>query len=101
MMPKLVVDAGPHARAHLYAIVRVDGLDAAADGPWESRITVKEVVLDADHAAAEVRRLNDLNRDKDCYYFWTITRLKGYAVEGPAVSPQAVTPAVGPERAEV
>jgi hypothetical protein len=75
-----LIEAPPRLRAHLYAIVRVE-LDAGDETPWEHRITVKEIVADADQADAEVRRLNELNRDKKCYYFSTITRLKGYTIE--------------------
>jgi hypothetical protein len=75
-----LIEAPPRLRAHLYAIVRIE-TDAGDDVPWEHRVTVKEIVADASQAEAEVRRLNELNRDKNCYYFSTITRLNGYTVE--------------------
>lgn len=60
---------------HLFAILRYE-VDADASWPIESRITVKKVVMDADHAAQEAKRLNELNQDKGAYYFVQITRLE-------------------------
>ena len=41
----------------------------------EMSFTVKEIVSTEAIAEAEVKRLNDLNADKDCRYFWQTTRL--------------------------
>ena len=61
----------------LYAVVRVDKPFPSfvyEDMPiW---ITVKEVTWDEEFARSEVDRLNELNADKECYYYWTITRLR-------------------------
>jgi hypothetical protein len=54
-----------------YAIIRLD-LDMSAE---EDRFTVKRVVWSQDEAAAEVARLNEVNADKDCRYFWQYTRV--------------------------
>jgi hypothetical protein len=40
-----------------------------------SSVTVKEVFLDRKLAEAEVERLNELNSEKSCRYFWQYTRL--------------------------
>ncbi len=73
---------------HAYAIVRFDA--TAGDGvPLELRITVTKVVHDGNHADAEVRRLNELNRDKGACYFAQITRLERTPVaESESVSVQ-------------
>jgi hypothetical protein len=54
-----------------YAIVRVDH-DAPTD---EDRFTVRRIVWDEQLAESEVRRLSDLNADKNCSYFWQYTRV--------------------------
>ena len=59
---------------HLYAVIRVDK-DYSESEPWESRISVKEVVLTPEEAEKEVERLNQLNGLKNDYYFWQTTRL--------------------------
>jgi len=56
--------------------------------PPELRITVKKIVFDAEFAESEVRRLNELNRDKGCHYFSQITRVQRN------VSPDVESPAV-------
>ena len=56
---------------HVYAIVRYDRFQE----PSEQSFTVKEVVRTQAMAEAEVDRLNDLNADKNCTYFWQVTRL--------------------------
>lgn len=56
---------------HVYAIVRFD-----RDMPsWENSFTVKEIVRTQDIAESEVKRLNEVNADKNCLYFWQTTRL--------------------------
>jgi hypothetical protein len=54
-----------------YAIIRVD-LDVTDD---EVRFTVRRVVWDEETAESEVGRLQDLNREKTCRYFWQYTRV--------------------------
>lgn len=56
---------------HVYAIVRFDRF---ADTP-ENSFTMKEIVRSQAIAESEVNRLNEVNADKDCMYFWQTTRL--------------------------
>jgi hypothetical protein len=49
--------------------------------PIDLRITVKKVVVDPQHAEAEVKRLNELNKDKGSYYFYQVTRFEDALVE--------------------
>ena len=65
---------------HLYAIIRYE-TDAGNDVPIELRITVKKVVVDPLHADQEVKRLNDLNKDKGSHYFHQVTRIEEAAFE--------------------
>lgn len=68
---------------HVYAIVRYEStLETSA--PIEFRVTVKKIVRDPKYAEAEVRRLNELNRDKGCVYFAQITRLENVPVKNAA-----------------
>ena len=60
---------------HVFAIVRVDSFHHH-DATAEDTITVKKIVLSRQLAEEEVARLNALNRDKGCRYFWQITRLE-------------------------
>ena len=57
---------------HVYAIVRFDRF---ADSP-ENSFTVKEIVRSQAVAESEVNRLNEVNADKDCTYFWQTTRVR-------------------------
>jgi len=75
---------------HVYAIVRVD-TDAAADVPLDVKITVKKIVADSSVAAAEVKRLNELNAGKGCHYFSQITRLEKGILEPVALSEAGLT----------
>lgn len=54
-----------------FAVVRLD----PEPGDEESRITVKEIFWTLEHAEREVARLNELNAEKGCRYFWTPTRV--------------------------
>jgi hypothetical protein len=54
-----------------YAVVRID-LDLPDD---QARFTVKRIVWSEDLAESEVDRLNELNADKRCHYFWQYTRV--------------------------
>ena len=60
---------------NVYAVIRVDEFKDVPNVPDEHRITVKEIVYDLEFAKAEVERLNHLNADKSCKYFWQTTRL--------------------------
>ena len=66
-----------------FAVVRVDDRTASCaspkeDGPsieiGEFSVTVKEVVRTSDAAKAECLRLNSLNVEKGCRYYWQGTR---------------------------
>lgn len=65
---------------HIYAIMRYE-TDADEKVPIDLRVTVKKVVVDAHYAESEVKRLNELNKDKGCYYFYQLTRFEDVAVE--------------------
>jgi hypothetical protein len=69
-------DPSPNAKYdHVFAIVRLDLGDAEPrrlDRKW---ITIKEIVPSMEAAEKEVLRLNKLNADKNCIYYWEITRL--------------------------
>ena len=73
--------ASPNSKYdHVFAVVRVDmfhGLEV----PAESLVVVKKVVWTQEVAEAEVARLNHLNQDKGCVYFWQITRLERKGTE--------------------
>jgi hypothetical protein len=65
----------------LFAVVRIDlyfpteaGDQVAGNGEMGSRVTVKEVLPSIEEAQREARRLNELNGDKGCTYFWQSTR---------------------------
>jgi hypothetical protein len=66
----------------VYAVMRADftlpatGVDQerALDGPLGFRVVIKEVLPTIAEAIAEVKRLNDLNGDQHCVYFWQGTR---------------------------
>lgn len=74
MMNSTPLTPSPH-HDHVYAIVRCDRFHAA-DVAFEQLITIKKVVRDPEFAAAEVRRLNELNGPKDSIYFMQVTRLE-------------------------
>ena len=65
---------------HVYAIVRYDA-DACENTPINVRVTVKKIVTDEITADAEVRRLNELNKEKGVYYFSQVTRIEKGALE--------------------
>jgi len=58
---------------HVFAVVRIDQFLTDVSPP-ENTITVKEIVLTQEEAEEEVQRLNKLNCDKNCLYFWQKTR---------------------------
>jgi putative addiction module component (TIGR02574 family) len=77
---------------HVDAIVRCD--DYSVDVPLSERITVKEIVTDPDFAESEVKRLNELNHDKRCFYFSQLTRFQGAPLASEAAD-QNERPATG------
>ena len=56
---------------HVYAVVRVDDFHEAFG---DDAISIKEVLPTMEQAIHEVERLNELNSDKACHYFWCTTR---------------------------
>jgi hypothetical protein len=72
--------------AHVYAILRYEA-DAAENGPIDLRVTVKKIVVDPQHAESEVKRLNELNKDKGSYYFYQVTRFEEAPIELQTVEP--------------
>ncbi len=65
---------------HVYAIIRCE-TDADEKAPIDFRITVKKVVVDPQFAESEVKRLNELNKDKGSYYSCQLTRFEDAPVE--------------------
>ena len=61
-------------RDSCYVIIRYDRY-LKPDTPIENRLTVKEVVLSEAIAQSEVARLNEINADKGCEYFYQWSRL--------------------------
>lgn len=61
---------------HVYAIIRLDTIPRP-DAPLEQhQVVVKKLVRCRETAEQEVERLNRLNADKGCVYFWQLTRLE-------------------------
>src|SRR5205809_523724 len=70
---------GPNPNAkhdHVFAILRLDRAAVPDVLPDKDLITVKKVVWTQEVAEREVRRLNALNADKGCVYYWQLTRLE-------------------------
>jgi len=66
----------PHLKYdHVFAIIRVDDFHDLEVSP-ETKITITKIVLTRETAEAEVARLNKLNSNKGCIYFYTITRIE-------------------------
>jgi len=64
----------PHSRyQHVFVILRADAYD---EGDHVSEhVTVKKVVTTERRAEGEVKRLNDLNAEKGCRYYFEIAQL--------------------------
>jgi len=61
---------------HVYAVIRIDEyLENLQSITIKELVTVKEIVWNQDKAEQEVERLNQINSDKGCRYFWQLTRL--------------------------
>ena len=60
---------------HVYAVVRVDEFQGH-DVSLQDKIRVKAIVSTPEKAESEVKRLNTINADKGCTYFWQLTRLE-------------------------
>ncbi len=61
----------------VYAIMRIDTYPGVPEDQIrvEDQVTVKEVVWSQALAEREVARLNRINAEKGCRYFWRTTRL--------------------------
>jgi hypothetical protein len=68
---------------HVYAIIRLDEAALSGAMPDRNLVVVKKVVRSKEEAEREVHRLNRLNADKKCQYFYQITRLEREPAEGP------------------
>jgi len=75
---------------HMYAIIRYE-TDVDKYAPIDLRITIKNVVVDPHYAEKEVKRLNDLNKDKGSYYFCQVARFEDAPVEVQALAPMQLT----------
>jgi hypothetical protein len=63
-------------KEQVFAIVRYDGFQSP-QVPIENRITVTKVIYERSVADSEVKRLNAVNGEKGCVYFWQATRVEG------------------------
>lgn len=68
-------------RHQAFAIVRIDEFQDESVA-MENRVTVKQIVWSESEARAEVDRLNRLNAQKGCRYFWQTTRVSSAREEG-------------------
>ena len=62
---------------NVYAIIRLDDIENWSFGETYSPkeiITITKIVATQEEADAEVKRLNNLNKDKGCVYYSDITR---------------------------
>jgi hypothetical protein len=70
----------PHSKhPHVYPIVQIDTPIDQTDPT--SRITVVKVLTSQVAAEAEVSRLNQINADKSCVYFYCTSRLIEQSME--------------------
>ena len=60
---------------HIYVIGRVDEWLSKYDEPPERMISLTKAYWTAEAAEAEVQRLNDLQKGKECHYFYQLARL--------------------------
>jgi hypothetical protein len=58
-------------KINLYAVIRVDEFDSVSG---DEGITIKEILPTLEEAVQEVERLNKLQADKRCHYFWRLGR---------------------------
>jgi len=60
---------------HVFTIIRIDDFQGS-EVPIESKIAVQKILWSEEEAETETVRLNNLNSDKGCRYFWQIARLE-------------------------
>ena len=62
-----------HSRyQHVFVVLRADAYDE--DGHVSEHVTVKKVVASEEQARREVERLNAINSDKACRYYFEIAQ---------------------------
>ena len=67
----------PHSvMDHVHVIIREETEPIFRNGPAEDYIAVTKIWRSEDKAEAEVVRLNEINRDKNCRYFSLLGRLE-------------------------
>lgn len=66
-------------KIEVYAVIRIDDYESLEDA-----ITVKEILPSLEEVVQEVKRLNEVNKEKGARYFWQATRYfpKGRRVIG-------------------
>ena len=66
-----------HSDSQANAVIRLDEFNSTKLERREIQeiITVKSIHISQQHAETEVERLNELNSDEGCFYFWQATRL--------------------------
>jgi hypothetical protein len=72
----------PHSKyLHVYPIVRIDTPIDQSDPT--NKLTVVKVLTSQGAAEAEVSRLNQINAEKSCTYFWCTSRLIEQSEDSP------------------
>jgi len=61
------------ATKQVFAVIRLD-VFLLGTSPATNSVTIKEIVSTREKAESEVQRLTEINRDKNCVYFWQMTR---------------------------
>jgi hypothetical protein len=59
---------------HAFVVVRVD--EFLEDSPIEVKVSLVKALWSQEDAEVEVKRLNELNADKGCYYYWQVVRIE-------------------------
>lgn len=72
-------------KIHVYAVIRIDDFNAEFG---DNAISIKEILPTMEEAIQEVERLNKLNAEKECHYFWRMTR---YFPQGRSKEPDEST----------
>lgn len=61
---------------HGFAIIRIDKIKSRRIFNYDELVIIKKIVWTQIKAEAEVIRLNKLNNNKGCIYFWQLTRIE-------------------------
>jgi hypothetical protein len=59
-------------KTQAYAILRAD----SGKTRIEDAVTVVKILTDQESVAVETHRLNEINREKGCKYWWQATRIE-------------------------